>query len=545
MRRFRLTANRHQVFCTLLTVFAWLHFALLPVPADAQSSASSSTGSLQVSVRDRQGHPLTGAVIHLQLQNKSHVLNGRTGALGRYRFAALPPGTYLLRAEMPGYGSASLGPFIVQAGTGKSLKITLPPARNSSASLQFFDEPQFTIAGVTDPTSLGGHGSNAAAPAKDELTREVVTLGSPSSAPLPAKSGAGEEALRAAAARDPADFDANRRLGKLLLGQGQPRQALTYLQRARSVNPADYQNSYDLALAYADTGQYDPARAMLQTLLAANDRAPLHHLLGDVEEKSGHPLEAAREYQRAARLDPSEANFFDWGAELLLHRATAPSVQVFSEGNRLFPNSVRLLLGLGVAWFAQGSYERSAGYLCHASDLDPTDSHPYLFLGKIQEVQPIPSPEIAVRLARFAELRPQDAHANYYFALSLWKQSEVKGQPGDLTQVALLLQKAARLDPAFGAAYLQLGILYAQQKRYPEAISSYQQAIAASPRLPDAHYRLAQAYMRTGDQAKARSELQLYAQLAREKELQAERERSHMQQFVYTLRTPLSSSLPR
>lgn len=544
MRCSRLTANRSRLFCIFLA-FACVQLALLPDPAEAQSSASPSTSSVQISVCDPQGRPLTGAVVHLQLQGESHILSARTGAQGRYRFTALRPGSYALRAEMTGYGSTSLGPFIVLPGTGKSLKLTLPPSRNSSTALQFFDEPQFTIAGVTDPTTLGGHGSNAAAPTKDELAREVVTLGGSSSSPVPAKPAAAEETLRAAAERDPADFDANRRWGHLLLDKGQPRQALPYLRRAQRLKPADYQNGYDLALAYTYTGDYDPARAALQTLLAANDRAPLHHLLGDVEEKSGHSLQAASEYQRAARLDPSEPNFFDWGAELLLHGATEPALQVFSEGSRLFPNSVRLLLGLGVAWFAQGSYQRAAGYLCQASDLDPADSHPYLFLGKIQDVQSVSSPDIAKRLERFARLRPQDAHASYYYALSLWKQSQAKGKSGNLAQVASLLQEAARLDPAFGGAYLQLGILHAEQKQYPEAISAYQQAIAASPRLPDAHYRLAQAYMRSGEQSKAHAEMQLYDQLADQKAQQDERERSHMQQFVYTLRTPVSPSQSR
>ena len=497
---------------------------------------------MQISVCDTQGQPLAGATIHLQLQGDSHILDAHTDAHGHYRFAALHPGTYTLHAEMTGYASTSADPFIVQAGTDKSLRLTLNSGRNSSASLQFFDQPQFTIAGVTDPTSLGGHGSNATAPARDELTREVATLGGgSSSSPVYVKSAAGDETLRAAAERDPANFDANRRLGKLLLDQGRPRRALPYLQRAQRVKPADYQNSYDLALAYTSSGEYEHARTVLQSLLAEHDRAPFHHLLGDVEEKSGHPLEAAREYQRAARLDPSEPNFFDWGAELLLHHATEPALQVFSEGNRLYPHSVRLLLGIGVSWFAQGSYERAAGYFCQASDLDTADPHPYLFLGKIQDVQAIPSQRIANRLARFAHLRPQDAQANYYYAFSLWKQSEAIGQSANLAQVASLLQKAARLDPAFGAAYLQLGILYSQQKRYSKAISFYQQAIAVSPDLPDAHYRLAQAYMRNGEQSKARSEMQLYDQLARKKAQQDERERSHMQQFVYTLRTPASS----
>ncbi|HEV2117747.1 MAG TPA: tetratricopeptide repeat protein [Terriglobales bacterium] len=517
-----------------------LQFAVLTITVEGQSSPQAAT--LQVSVRDSQGRLLSGVTVLLRLNGEAQNLTAHTDARGECRFVAVHPGTYTLRAEMAGLGSASLHPFFIQAGTPKTVNITLPPpSPDSSASLQFFDEPQFTIAGVTDPTTLGAHGSNASAPARDDLVREVVSLGSPSPAPVSGNSASAERTLREAATSRPADFDANQRLGKFLLDQGQPRQALPFLQRASRLKPADYQSTYEVALAYANSGQYEPARATLMALLARHDTAELHHLLGDVEENRRRPLQAAREYERAASLEPSEPNLFDWGAELLLHRAAEPALQVFSRGHRLFPNSVRMLLGLGVAWFAQGSYERAALYLCQASDLDPANPHPYLFLGKIQEVEASPSDDISEKVARFVRLRPEDAQANYYYALNLWKKAKAQGGSSS-PEVSSLLQKAAQLDPGFGAAYLQLGMLQAEQMRYPEAISSYQRAIAADSRLPDAHYRLAQAYMRSGEQAKARAELELYNRLAKENAQQAERERSHMQQFVYTLRGQPSPS---
>ena len=57
----------------------------------------------------------------------------------------------------------------------------------------------------------------------------------------------------------------------------------------------------------------------------------------EIEEKQGNPLEAVREYQRAAETNPSESNYFNWGAELLVHRAAEPAIEVFSKGARLFP----------------------------------------------------------------------------------------------------------------------------------------------------------------------------------------------------------------
>ena len=546
MRCFRLTAKRFRSPFVVVMALALAEFAAVPIVAVGQSAPTHEAATLQVLVRDSQGRPLAHARFQLELQGDTQKLVGQTDAQGQYRFTTLRPGTYTLHAELAGYGVTSVGPFTVQAGSPKTVNLTLPPAsQNSSGSLQFFDEPQFTIAGVTDPTSLGAHGSNAVAPAKDDLAREVLSLGGPDRASGSARSAADEQTLRAAAARQPPDFDANRRLGTLLLQQGQPRAALPFLQRASQLKPADYQSSYELALAYASAGEYEPALATLKPLLATYDRAELHHLLGDIDEKQGRSLNAAREYERAARLNPSEGNLFDWGAELLLHRATEPAIQVFSQGNRSFPESVRMLLGLGVAWFAQGSHQKAARYLGQASDLDPSNPHSYLFLGKIQEVESSPSEGIAQRLERFARLHPENAQANYYYAISLWRQSQSEGDAGKLTQAGALLQKAAQLDPSFAAAYLQLGILQAEQKQYPEAISSYQTAIAADPRLPDAHYRLAQACMRTGDQRKARAELQLYHQLSKEKTQQAERERSHMQQFVYTLRGQASASSPR
>ncbi len=474
MRCFPLTANRSRI---LPATVALLLLVALAVPAESQSPASPRLATLQVSVCDSQGQPLAGAAVYLQGQGKLQTPLAHTNAQGEYRFTALLPGAYILRGEMAGHGSASVGPFVLQAGQTKTIKLTLsPPAapKDSSRSLPFFEEPQFTIAGVTDATSLGGHASNATAPAKDELAREVTTLGPPASP-------------------------------------------------SATTRPA----------------------ASPTTSLADRDRAQLYRLRADADEQQGHFLEAVRQYERAAKLDPSEPNLFDWGAELLLHRATQPAIEVFSQGRRLYPNSVRTLLGLGTAWFVQGSYDQAARYLCQASDLDPANSQPYLFLGKIQEVETAPSPCIAQGLARFARMRPDDPQANYYYALSLWKRSKAEGNGSNLAQVASLLEKATQLDPGFAAAHLQLGNLFADQKRYPEAVSSYQKAIAANPRLPDAHYRLAQIYMRTGEKRKASAEMQAYDQLAKANAQEFDRERRQIQQFVYTLRTPASSSPPR
>jgi Tfp pilus assembly protein PilF len=103
-------------------------------------------------------------------------------------------------------------------------------------------------------------------------------------------------------------------------------------------------------------------------------------------------------------------------------------------------------------------------------------------------------------------------------------------------QVESLLQKAVELDPKFGAAYLQLGILYSDRGDSSKAISAYQKAVNTDPELKEAHYRLARAYSREGEKSKALTEFQLYRQLSKKAEEDSERQRREIQQFVYTLR---------
>ena len=293
-----------------------------------------------------------------------------------------------------------------------------------------------------------------------------------------------------------------------------------------------------LVLAYSESGKHELARTGARVLvsrqnLPGKDQATLHHLLGEVEEKLGDPLEAVQEYQNAAELEPNESNLFDWGAELLMHRALEPATEVFIKGNRLFHHSVRMLSGLGVAWYARGSYDLAFQRLCEASDLNPDDPQPYLFLGKMQSAETVQPAALVGRLERFARLRPDNALANYYYAVSLWRRRE---ETENLAQVESLLNRAVRLDPRLGAGYLQLGILHSDRGDFSRAIAAYQKAIEVGPELEEAHYRLAQVYERSGEKLKAQEQLELYRQTSKKKEVDEEREREQIREFVYTLR---------
>lgn len=384
-------------------------------------------------------------------------------------------------------------------------------AQNPSASQpQFYEEPEFTVAGVTDTSSLGGHASAGMGLADESLTKETISLtqtaqGSPNGA------------------------------------KTNTRAPVADLEKAFQESPGDYQAGYALSAAYAGAGRSKEADATIRSLLERNDRsrenqAALHHLLAQIHERSRKPLDAVREYQRAADLDANEAYLFDWGSELLLHRAAEPASQIFAKGNRLFPNSTRMMIALGVALYARGAYDGAVQCLSQAADMNPNDPVPYQFLGKMLNSETVRSDALLGRLEQFARSQPDNAIAKYNYAVALWKRSKGHQSAAAPDQVESLLKSALQLDPKLATAYLQLGILYADRGEYPKAIGAYKQAIDVNPELEDAHYRLAAAYRKTGETAKASDELKLHQQLAKKSAEKSNRERSEIQQFVISLR---------
>jgi tetratricopeptide (TPR) repeat protein len=191
-----------------------------------------------------------------------------------------------------------------------------------------------------------------------------------------------------------------------------------------------------------------------------------------------------------------------------------------------------MLSALGTALFANARYDEAALRLCAASDLNPADPEPYMFMGRAEMAAPNPLPCVEEKLARFVKLQPSNALANYFYAMAFWKG---QAQPLDqqaLQEVEALLNKAINLDDKCGEAYLQLGNLSSSQRSFEKAIRYYTKAIEVSPQLAEVHYRLGMAYDRIGDTAKAKREFQLHDELKKQQAAEVDRQRREVKQFL-------------
>jgi tetratricopeptide (TPR) repeat protein len=198
-----------------------------------------------------------------------------------------------------------------------------------------------------------------------------------------------------------------------------------------------------------------------------------------------------------------------------------------------------MLLGLGAARYAQHSIEQAEQIILEACDLDPADPTPYLYLGRLQEIEKIEPPGLTARMKRFVTLHPESAMAHYLYAVALIKQDQTQE---NFAAIEAELNTAVALDPHLGSAYLQLGILRSDRQDYPGAIRALQKAIETTPLPEEAHYRLAQVYRRMGETEKSREEIEQFRKISEQKNQQAERERHEIPQFVYTLRNQIHSS---
>jgi tetratricopeptide (TPR) repeat protein len=472
--------------------------SLLVITTLVRAQLVSDAGVLEGTIRDSKSRPVVGASVTLR-SSQGEQRNAQSDQHGLYLFAGLGTGDFEIRAEISG-GGASTARCTIEPNRTKKLDLTLSPEKTSSA-LEFSVDPKFTVSGVTDASSAGSHGSSASAPTTEALARATVALGTET----PSSNIPVDEKLLTAADTQPEDFAANREAGLMLARAEKPQQALPYLERASKLSAPK------------------------------PEQASVHRVLGRVREELNEPLQAVREYQQAAELNPSEQNLFDWASELLLHRGVGPSIEVFKKGHDLYPTSARTLLGLAAALYSQASYEAAARYVVEASDLNPSDTSPYLFMGRMISAQAIKSAAISNRLARFAELQAGNAQANYFYALSLSQQGGPAQSSAEREKVRSLLEKAIRLDPLYAAAYLQLGIVHSDTDDFTGAIAQYKKATELDPKLPEAHYRLALAYKRTGDEARAQEELRLYKESSNTVALEKDRERRAIQQFVFTL----------
>jgi len=143
---------------------------------------------------------------------------------------------------------------------------------------------------------------------------------------------------------------------------------------------------------------------------------------------------------------------------------TVEAIPEFEAAAKAAPREPNVHFGLGYLYWKQHKYDEAKAALEAELSIDPANAQALAYLGDIE----------------------------------LKRNAPEKALP--------LLNKAIHLKNDIRIAYLDIGAILSEQKRYQEALVALLRAEKLDPAQPDAHYRLARLYRAMGNVAAAERE---------------------------------------
>jgi tetratricopeptide (TPR) repeat protein len=252
----------------------------------------------------------------------------------------------------------------------------------------------------------------------------------------------------------PASADLHNRLGAVQAESGDYTGAIKNLEKAIALQPGSYEFRYNLGLAYHRNS--DPAHALgvLEPIRQQRDNPEIENLLGEVYEKKGQYLEAVRAFQRGAELEPANEGYrFDFVYELLIHKSFEAAIAAAKPAIRDFPQSLKLRLALGVAYFGAKLFDQSGEIFLEAAKRAPDSELPLRLLARAVDTGPVKRQEVQALVAAYLNHHPKQFWPHYFLGTNAF-------QDGDLKRALELLKQSVALAPDYPDSRFELGNVY-------------------------------------------------------------------------------------
>ena len=172
------------------------------------------------------------------------------------------------------------------------------------------------------------------------------------------------------------------------------------------------------------------------------------------------------------------------------------AISEYKQAIALNPNFPLIYNRLGVAYAELKQYDAALDAYQRALALSPLTAEPHYNIGLVSLKQG-DLPRALEAFKRAIAIDPQWGDA--YTGLG-----EVYLKQGDFEQAVRAYKQATRLNPhGNSSAILGLGKVYARQERWEDAITAVEKVIEIQVDNTEAHYQLAQIYIKRGEKKKA------------------------------------------
>src|SRR5581483_2173198 len=278
-------------------------------------------------------------------------------------------------------------------------------------------------------------------------------------------------------------------LGAVLCQLGEYPAAITQLEAALKLKPADQAAQQNLALAYAQTGAWQKALPIFENLeksqaaLSPDLLAAYARALASAQQFSA----AIRETKAAIAAAPQNAMLYDQLGSIYAQMQNWPEAQnTFAEALRLDAGLASAHLHLGVVLANERQLPLAIEELTTAAQLGPKNAAAQLELGKAlvsanQDENAIP------HFQQAAALDPNLIEAEDEQARALQRMGKAK-------EAVPYYQRALAINANDATAHQDLGVAYLQESDLDDAIREFRAGLALAPENPQLHYNLGLAF---------------------------------------------------
>jgi tetratricopeptide (TPR) repeat protein len=271
-----------------------------------------------------------------------------------------------------------------------------------------------------------------------------------------------------------------------------PDQAIEILEAARQQDPHSFALLYQLGASYTQKGEWSRAEEFYVAALGAkpDDVATLQEL-ARVARVRGELEKALSYLVRARKLAPdAPAVLYDFAIVAFSMNLILDALPVAERLYRQQPANPAYVHLLAVSRFRHDEKAHAEKLLRRYIELRPKDALGYYLLGVT-----------LFTVKRYAEARQslerslafgEKPDAEYLLGL-------IADLEGDKDSASRWLQSVLKSAPSHAAAHTLLGVVYAEQSKYPLARTTLERAVELNPKDLRAHYQLALVYVKLGN----------------------------------------------
>ena len=274
--------------------------------------------------------------------------------------------------------------------------------------------------------------------------------------------------------------------------------------------------SFNLALCYVGTGQYQPAIALLNELRSSGrSNANVENLLAQSLLGNRQPEEAFAAFERASRLAPENEKLYLYIVESCMsHGYLDMGLKVVEAGLKRLPRSAPLVFEHGILLAQLDFIDEAMKELQKVTKLAPGSDVAYIAAAQKSIFES--DVDEAVRIAREG-IRKGKQH---FMLLALYGEavilSGVEPRSQEFAEARAALEQSVALSPTYVSARMSLGKLYLMEGRMDDAIVQLNVARELDPKNSAVYSNLAAAYRRQGDTAHAEEMLAILDKLNKE-----------------------------